>query len=55
MIKNFDKEMATKKRAYQKRTTDYGMRRGSGVNKEPFFEPLNGHGHNLTGAPEHGK
>ena len=38
--KNFDKEMATKKGVYQKgTTTDYGRRRGSGINKEPFFEP----------------
>ena len=55
-VKKLGKRMATKEGIHQKKTTtDHGKRRRSGINKEPFFEPLIGHRHGLTGIPELGR
>ena len=48
--------MATKKGIHQKgTTTDYGRRRGSGIDKEPFFKSLIGQRDNPTGISEPGR
>ena len=55
-VKKLGKRMVTKEGIHQKgTTTGHGRIRGSGINKEPFFKPLIGHRHGLSGIPELGR